>query len=117
MKAKKNLQLLLEKPFKCPEGRGALSAVIEARVAEVQAGVQVLWEEVRAIDPLRPRFRELLDKMKAGLTHLNSVLEVQDAAAELKEPDEGNLADLRALASETVSNAGTALLIEAINKN
>ena len=106
-----DLQLLLDKPYRHGKERVVLSSVIEARVAEVQAGVQLLWEDARAIeivideiaaefggvDPLRPLFRELLDKTKAGLTNLNGVLEVMDAAVELKEPDEDNVADLRAI--------------------
>ncbi len=114
-----DLDLLLEKPYKLSEERVALSTVIEGLVTELQAHVQVFWEDARAIeivldevaaefggeDPLRARFRELLDKMKAGLTHLNGVLEVMDAAAELQEPDEDNLADLRALVERAASSS------------
>lgn len=79
----------------------------------------MIWEDVRAIeivieeiaaefgeeDPLRPRIREALDKAKAGLTYLNRVLEVLDAAVELQEPAEDNLTDLRAIVERRASNA------------
>ncbi len=107
-----HLQLALEKPVSDSSGgRTSLSTVIEGHIAALQAGIQMRWEDVRAIeiviyeiaaefggeDPLRPLIREVLDKAKAGLTFLNRLLEWQDAAAELKEPDDDNLAALRAL--------------------
>ncbi len=106
-----HLQLALEKPHKLSGERVGLSEVIGEQTARIQAGMRMRWEDVRALeivideiaaefggeDPLRPLIREALDKAKAGLTFLNRLLEVHDQAVELQEPDEDNLADLRAL--------------------
>ncbi len=106
-----HLQLALEKPHKLSGERAGLSEVIGEQTARIQAGMQMRWEDVRAVeivideiaaefggeDPLRPLIREALDKAKAGLPYLNGVLEVYDEAVELHEPDDANLTDLRAL--------------------
>ena len=104
------LRLLLAKPYRHREGRGKLEALIEARVAELQAYVQFFWEDMRAIeivveevaaelggeDPLKPLFREMLEHSKTGLTYHNQYLEAQGAAVELQEPEEAELTKLRA---------------------
>ena len=57
-------------------------------------------------DPLKPRIREVLNEAKEKLTFVNQILEVQGAkAAELKKPDETNLAELRAVVERAASSA------------
>ncbi len=105
------LRLLMAKPYLDREGgRGELQAMIDARVAELQAYVQFFWKDMRAIelvveevaaelggeDPLRPLFRELLEHSKTGLTYHNQFLEALGSAVELQEPEEAELANLRA---------------------
>ena len=93
--------------------------MIGGHIAALQAGLQMRWDDVRALeivieeiatefggeDPLRPLIRDALEKAKTGLTYLNRLLEVQDASAELKDPNEDYLADLKALVERSASNA------------
>ena len=110
-KARSELQLLIDKPFRNGDGRLDLSTVIEQQVADRQACVKLCWEKVRTLeivigdiaaqfggeDPLRPRMRALLVEAKAEVEHVNEVLAVMDAAVELVEPDDDSVADLREL--------------------
>ena len=52
--------------------------------------------ELSGEDPLKPLFRELLEPSKAGLTNVNRFLEAVGSAVRLQEPDEAELAKLRA---------------------
>ena len=105
------LRLRLAKPYRDREGgRGKLQAMIKARAVEMATYVQFFWGEMRAIeivveevaaelggeDPLKPLFREMLERSKAGLTYFNQILEALGSAVELQEPEEASLTDLRA---------------------
>ena len=50
--------------------------------------------ELGGEDPLKPLFRELLERSKAGLTYGNRFLEAVGSAVKLQEPEEAELAKL-----------------------
>jgi hypothetical protein len=76
---------------------------------QLREGVPWCWREVRAVemvldevaaefdgeDPLLPPVREVLDKTRQDLRELHVLLDFVDAEAELPEPDEERVAELR----------------------
>ena len=66
-------------------------AMFQAMLVDGQGAAELGGE-----DPLRPLFRELLERSKAGLTYVNRFLEAVGSAVRLQEPDEAELAKLRA---------------------
>jgi hypothetical protein len=81
-------------------------AALRERLRE---GVPWCWQEVRAVetvleevaaefdgeDPLVPPVREVLDKTRRDLADLHLLLDFVDAEAELAEPDEERVEELR----------------------
>ena len=66
-------------------------AMFQAMLVDGQGAAELGGE-----DPLRPLFRELLERSKAGLTYGNRFLEAVGSAVKLQEPEEAELAKLRA---------------------
>ena len=64
-------------------------AMFQAMLVDGQGAAELGGE-----DPLRPLFRELLERSKAGLTYGNRFLEAVGSAVKLQEPEEAELAKL-----------------------